>query len=101
MLLTGRRKGVAGEVEDALHEAAILAENLEREAAALEVIEDPGMVAADVHPAAERGQVDVDGRFLGVAAEDDGNIDFGVAGYVATCSQLCFSNRNMGDKEML
>lgn len=59
-------------MEDALDEAAVLAEHLEGEAAALEVVEDAGMVAADVHAAAERREVDVHRRFLGVAAKDYG-----------------------------
>jgi len=63
---------VAGEVEDALDEAAVLAEDLKGEAATREVVEDAGVVAGDVHAAAEAGQVDVDGGLLGVAAEDDG-----------------------------
>ncbi|PON36048.1 hypothetical protein PanWU01x14_331490 [Parasponia andersonii] len=60
------------EVEDALDEAAVLAEDLEGESAAGEVVEDAGVVAGDVHAAAEAGEVDVDGGFLGVAAEDYG-----------------------------
>ena len=64
--------GVAGEVEDALHEAAVFAEDLEGEAAAGEVVEDAGMVAGDVHAATEAGEVDVDRGLLGVAAKDDG-----------------------------
>lgn len=63
---------VTGEVEDALDEAAVLAEDLKGEAAAREVVEDAGVVAGDVHAAAEAGEVDVDGGFLGVAAEDYG-----------------------------
>lgn len=62
--------GVAGEVEDAFDEAAVLSEHLEGEAAALEVVEDAGVVAADVHPAAERREVDVHRRLLRVAAEN-------------------------------
>ena len=65
-------RGVAREVEDALDETAVLAEDLESEAATREVVEDAGVVAGDVHAAAEAGQVDVDGGFLGIAAEDDG-----------------------------
>lgn len=63
---------VAREVEDALDEAAVLAEDLEGEAAAGEVVEDPGVVAGDVHAAAEAGEVHVHRRFLGVAAQDYG-----------------------------
>ncbi|KAL6217762.1 hypothetical protein ACLB2K_010979 [Fragaria x ananassa] len=63
---------VPGEVEHPLDEAAVLSENLEGEAAAREVVEDARVVAGDVHAAAEAGEVDVDGGFLGVAAEDYG-----------------------------
>ena len=61
-------RGVAGEMEDALDEAAVLAENLEGEAAASEIVEDAGVVARDVHAAAEAGQVHVYRRLLGIAA---------------------------------
>lgn len=64
--------GVAGEVEHALDEAAVLAEHLEGEAAALEVVEDAGVVAGDVHAPAKGGEVDVDGELLAVPTEDDG-----------------------------
>ena len=48
-------RGVAGEVEDALDEAAILAEDLEGEAASGKVIEDASVVAGDVHATTEAG----------------------------------------------
>ena len=64
-------RGVAREVKDALDEAAILADDIEGEPAALEVIEDAGMVAGDVHAAAEAREVDVHRRFLAVAAQHD------------------------------
>lgn len=63
---------VAGEVEDALDEAAVLAEDLEGEATAREVVEDARVVAGDVHSAAKTGEVDVNGGFLGIAAENYG-----------------------------
>ena len=62
---------VPGEVEDALDEAPVLADHVEREAAALEVVEDPGVVARDVHPAAEAGEVHVHRRLLAVAPQHD------------------------------
>lgn len=58
---------VAGEVEDAFDEATVLAEDFKGEAAALEVVEDAGVVARDVHAAAEGGEIDVDGGFLAVS----------------------------------
>lgn len=64
--------GVAREVENGLDEAAVLSEDLEGEAAAGEIVEDAGVVAGDVHAAAEGGEVHVDGRFFAVAAEDYG-----------------------------
>ena len=59
-------------MQDAFDEAPVLPQDLEGEPAPREVVEDPRVVAGDVHPAAEGGQVDVDGGFLGVAAEHDG-----------------------------
>ena len=59
--------GSSGEVEDVLYDTAVLSEDLEGESAALEVVEDAGVVAGDVHAAAEGGEVDVDGGFLAVA----------------------------------
>uniref|UniRef100_A0A7C8ZFJ8 Uncharacterized protein n=1 Tax=Opuntia streptacantha TaxID=393608 RepID=A0A7C8ZFJ8_OPUST len=64
--------GVAGKMENPFNKAAVLSEDFEGESAALEVVEDAGMVAGDVHAAAEGSEVDIDGGFLGVAAEDDG-----------------------------
>lgn len=63
---------VSGEVENAFDEAAVLAEDVEGETAALEVVVDPGVVAGDVHATAKCGEVDVHSGFLAVAAEDDG-----------------------------
>lgn len=59
-------------MQHALDEAPVLPEDLEGEPPAREVVEYPGVVAGDVHPAAEGGEIDVDGRFLGVAPEHDG-----------------------------
>ena len=53
-------RGITREVEDALDEAAILAEDLKGETPAGEVVEDSGVVPGDVHPSAEAGEVDVD-----------------------------------------
>ncbi|TVU25527.1 hypothetical protein EJB05_28026, partial [Eragrostis curvula] len=79
--------GRAGEVVRALDEAPVLAEHLEREAAAGEVVEDARVAAGDVHAAAEGAEVHVhvvglrrrgagDGAgavpAAAVAAEDDG-----------------------------
>ena len=59
-------------MENTFDETAVLAKDFEGETAALEVVEDAGVVAGDVHAAAEGGEVDVDGGFLAVAAEDYG-----------------------------
>ena len=59
-------------MENSFDEAVVLAEDFEGETAAGEVVEDAGVVAGDVHSAAEVGEVDVDRRFLGVPAEDYG-----------------------------
>lgn len=78
--------GRAGEVVHVLDEAAVLAEHLEREAPAREVVEDARVAAGDVHAAAKRAEVHVHavvglhqrrGRGVlataaAVAAEDDG-----------------------------
>ena len=59
-------------MENSFDEAAILVEDFEGETAVGEVVEDAGVVAGDVHSAAEAGEVDVDRRFLGVPGEDYG-----------------------------
>lgn len=46
---------VAGQVQNALDEAAVLTNDLKGEAPAGEVVEDAGMVAGDVHATAEAG----------------------------------------------
>lgn len=58
-------------MKDALDEAAILSKDFEGKSTAGEVVEDAGVVAGDVHAAAEGGEVDVDGGFFRVAAQDD------------------------------
>lgn len=63
---------VTREVKNSLNETSVLSQDLESESAALEVVEDAGVVAGDVHPAAEGGEVNIHRRFLGVAAEDYG-----------------------------
>lgn len=63
---------VSGKVKNALDEAAVFSEDFHGETPALEVVEDAGVVARDVHSAAQGGQVDVDGGFLGVPAENYG-----------------------------
>lgn len=61
-------------MKDALDVAAVLAQNVEREPLAREVVEYPGVAARDVHAAADLGEVNVDvaGELLAAPAEDDG-----------------------------
>lgn len=63
---------VTREVKNSLNKASVLSQDLESESPALEVVEDAGVVAGDVHPAAEGGEVNIHRRFLGVTAEDYG-----------------------------
>ena len=76
----------AGLVEDALDEAPVLAEHLEREAAAREVVEDARVAARHVHPAAEDPEVDVHVVRGGVASASasaaDANADSDADGLV-------------------
>ena len=52
--------------------AAILADDIERETAALEVVEYPRVVARDVHPPTKAGEIHIHRGFLAVAAQHDG-----------------------------
>ena len=63
---------VPREVQDTLNQAAVLADDVKREAAALEVVEYPRVVARDVHPPAKAGEIHVHRGFLAVAAQHDG-----------------------------
>lgn len=61
----------AGSVGYALDKTAVLAEDLEGEAATREVVEDAGVAAGYAHAAADGGEVDVHLRRLAVAAQHD------------------------------
>lgn len=63
---------VAREVENTLDGAAVLSENFEGKTTPLEVVEDPCVVAADVHSATKGGEIDVNRGFLRVSAENNG-----------------------------
>ena len=59
-------------MQDALNMAAILADEIKRETVALEVVEYPRVVARDVHPPTEAGEIHIHRGFLAVAAQHDG-----------------------------
>ena len=62
---------VPREVQDALNKAAVLADDIEGEAAALEVVENPRVVARDIHPPTKAGEIHIHCGFLAVAAQHD------------------------------
>ena len=75
--------GRAREVVHALDEAAVLAEHLEREAPAREVVEDARVAAGNVHAAAESAEVHVH-AVVGLQRRRGGGVLAAAAAAVAT-----------------
>ena len=59
-------------MQDTLDKAPVLANDIEREPAALEVVEYPSVVAGDVHTPTEAREIHIHCRFLAVASQHDG-----------------------------
>lgn len=60
---------VSRQVQDTLNKAAVLADDIQREPAALEIVEYPRVVAGDVHPPTEAREIHIHCRFLAVASQ--------------------------------